>query len=90
MKYLYLKRRKVVFALCIIATLLYGFDIYSKNDISFGGIDIGVVQQKIESLQVENALLSEKILNGQSFRVISEKTKEMGFIEEKSIGAIWN
>lgn len=55
-----------------------------SNAFSTDGITLGIMQEKIATLEKENMLLKEKIYTLSSYTNIAEKANTLGFVENKS------
>lgn len=78
-------RRFVVFLLLVMIAVFSTVELTAKHASSIEGINLGKLQDEVKTLQLENTMLEEELLNIQSFRVIEEKAKQMGFVERKEI-----
>lgn len=76
-----MRRRFVLVILIACIVVLYAGEIIFKNNNTTGGIKIENIKREIKELQVENINLQEELYKAQSFRVINDRAKEMGFIE---------
>lgn len=80
-----MKRTGVLFTILgvVIATLLM-VQISVSNMLSTGGIKLSDIQDQIQGLQRQNAILKEKILSVSSLTYISEQAGKEGFIQDKT------
>lgn len=57
---------------------------FVSNRISTSGLELGQIDAQINSLQTENAILSEKYYTLASLTTIASEAAGMGFVEENS------
>ena len=55
-----------------------------SNMLSTGGIRLSVIQDEIQGLQRQNAILKEKILSVSSLTYISQQAEKAGFVVDKT------
>ncbi len=52
------------------------------NNISTSGVQLGQIQDELDTLQTENAVLAEQVYSYSSLTNISSKAAEMGFVNQ--------
>jgi len=60
-------------------------DLVVKTSVSTLGFDLAQIQQQIIRQQAENGDLRQQYLEAQSYRVIEEKARKMGFVDAQII-----
>lgn len=74
----------ILIALFITTLSLMFLKIVVANRITTNGIELGVMQNKIQQYDTQNLVLQEQLLSYASLHTISEKAGKMGFIQAKS------
>jgi len=74
----------LIFSLCILIAALSVIRIFISNNIATSGVVLGKIQEQIESYELENSVLAEKLFSISSLTNISQKAYDLGYREQKS------
>lgn len=80
----------LIFSLSLAIIVLSVVRIFISNNISTSGIVLGKMQKQIESYELENSLLAEKLFSQSSLTNIAQKAYDLGYQEQKSELVITN
>ncbi len=79
-------KKKYLFLVLLILTVI-GLSVlrtFVLNNISTSGVELGQIQDELDTLQTQNAVLAEQVYSYSSLTNISSKAAEMGFVNQGS------
>lgn len=76
-----MKYKIIIKSLIFVAVVLAILRVVVANSISTSGVELGKINEAVNSYQLENYLLSEKLLEQSSLSVIASEAAKLGFAD---------
>ena len=78
------KSALLIFILVFAVVLLSIVKTFVSNNVSTAGVVLGDTQEKLSTLKTQNAILSQKLYEISSLTSISQRAKDLGYVDGKT------
>lgn len=79
--------KKAVLSIAVLVLIVFGLSIiriYISNQVATSGVELGQIQQQVDSYKIENIQLAENFYTKSSLTNIAEQAQEQGFVPQQT------